>query len=166
MSTRATINFGHGRPTDEGRYLVAKVYRHSDGYPDGEHGVPGSFDRFHDAVRRETEGTRENDPSYYAAKYVVWQAGDYAEVAAGFKHTGRKADPENEHQGSLCFLGVGIVKDDPADIEHTYWYDADRRHLWHRAVWGHEPRGNWQRVRNYAAEGAEAAPAQPVGDPS
>lgn len=46
--------------------------------------------------------THFEDPSYLAAKYVVWQAGKYAEDSA------------------LDFLGVGVQMKDPGDIEYIW----------------------------------------------
>jgi hypothetical protein len=105
MSTRASIHF-----TSKGHEEIeANVYRHSDGYPDTEYGVPADLDRFFQDVEKQTGGdTRFNDPSYLAAKYVVWQAGQYA---------GDKKRP-------LSFLSVGVQVSDPGDIEYIYTVES------------------------------------------
>lgn len=99
MSTRCTLHF-HGYGTMEDRAIV---YRHCDGYPDGPHGVPADLERFFAEVESQTNDTRFGDPCYLAAKYVVWQAGENA----------RGSKP-------LDFLSVGIMMQDPFDIEYRY----------------------------------------------
>lgn len=98
MSTRSTTWFvSLGVPE-------AKVYRHSDGYPEG-HGV--DLQRFFSDVEEQTRDTRYTDPTYLAAKLVVWLAGEFSAP------------------GSLDFLGVGIVQEDPSDVEYVYVIDCD-----------------------------------------
>ena len=99
MSTRCTIHFKHAPSVP----TIAIIYRHSDGYTDGEHGVLAGLGRFFADVQHQTKDTRFDDPTYLAAKFVVWQAG---------KHT-KKDNP-------LDFLGVGVVTTDPGDIEYRY----------------------------------------------
>ena len=95
MSTRATVHFQqNGR--DE-----AIVYRHYDGYP-GANGLESDLKRFFKDVEAQTSDTRFDDPSYLAAKFVVWQAAQYAKTE------------------KLDFLGVGVVLEDPGDIEYRY----------------------------------------------
>ena len=100
MSTRCNIHFTYSGET------VANVYRHSDGYPDGEHGVPACLERFFGEVEEQTGGdTRFGDPEYLAAKFVVWQAGRNA-----------KRHPERP----LDFLSLGVCTEDHGDIEFVY----------------------------------------------
>lgn len=94
-STRATVHFVQDGQTR------AIVYRHSDGYPEG---LGADLNRFFDEVRAQTQDTRFTDPEYLAAKFVVWQAGQYA------------YDPDKP----LDFLSVGVVIRDPRDIEYRY----------------------------------------------
>lgn len=104
MSTRCNIHF-----TYDGRdKVLANVYRHSDGYPDG---VLPDLDKFFAAVEDQTEDTRFNDPTYLAAKYVVWQAGEYARY--GDALAGGRPAP-------LAFLGVGVTTYDAGDGEYVY----------------------------------------------
>jgi len=96
MSTRCCIHFhanGNAMPS-------SIVYRHSDGYPED---VLPDLDRFFSEVENQTTDTRFGDPSYLAAKFVVWQAGERAYPAK-----------------PLAFLGVGVVLADPGDIEYRY----------------------------------------------
>lgn len=99
MSTRATIHFcekGSNKP-------IAIIYRHSDGYPAG---LGQDLKEFFRKVKAEVKDNRFNDPAYLAAKWVVWDA------------EGRCKALEHTHQ--LDFLGVGIVMEDPSDIEYRY----------------------------------------------
>lgn len=119
MSTRCTINFC----TDDGE-LVAKIYRHCDGYPDGEHGVPADLARFFADVQQQcSNDTRFNDPAYLAAKYVVWQAARNARSA----------------KAPLNFLSLGVTVSDPPDIAYTYQVTASHGHAL-PAVTFHEAR--------------------------
>lgn len=98
MSTRCTTHF-----RDNGRN-VAIIYRHGDGYPDG-HGTDLL------AFLKECAklwDPRLNDPSYLAAKLVVFLA-----------------DAFRSPQASLLeFLFVGVVMSDPEDIEYMYTVDC------------------------------------------
>lgn len=109
MSTRCTINFTYGRPTD----IAAKIYRHSDGYPgtvDGtEYGVLADLQTFFKTVKEQTNDTRFMDPTYLAAKFVVWQAGE-------FSRSGKPLD----------FLSLGVCQKDPGDIAYTYFVNCDK----------------------------------------
>ena len=105
MSTRCTLHFGYGDKP------AAIIYRHSDGYPDG---VLPDLERFFADVEAQTKDTRFDDPTYLAAKFVVWQANDY--VVAARKYPWRKG--ETVHM--LDFLSVGVMLRDPGDIEYRY----------------------------------------------
>jgi hypothetical protein len=96
MSTRCSVHF-----TDEGSDRVqANVYRHYDGDPETAQADLAQF--FRD-VQAQTPDTRFSDASYLAAKYVVWQAGQYARVP-----------------GELEFTGVGVQVNDPLDIDYVH----------------------------------------------
>ena len=106
MSTRCNIHFCEDYPAA----IVANVYRHCDGYPDGECGVLADLQAFFVAVEHDTKDTRFDDAEYLAAKYVAWQAAQ--------NHQGRLAcHPEG---GPLDFLSVGICLEDHGDIEYRY----------------------------------------------
>lgn len=100
MSTRSIHEFvDNGRP-------IATVYRHWDGYPS----VAGAdIVGFFDAVEEQTADTRFSDPSYLAAKYVVYLAGKFAES---------DAEP-------LAFLSVGIIPTGARDWGEEYVYLID-----------------------------------------
>ena len=106
MSTRCTIHFHWGHDKE----VEAIVYRHSDGYPEG---ILPDLQQFFADVVKQTNDTRFNDPSYLAAKYVVWQANQYA----------RRYDFETGEYvkgAMLNFLSVGVLMQDPGDIEYRY----------------------------------------------
>jgi hypothetical protein len=98
MGTRSITRF---LDSADSTSAVASVYRHWDGYPDGA----GS-----DILRFLAEARpfgRNADPSYLAAKYVVF-------LANIFRRAG-------DHQ--LNFISVGIVPD-KADWGQDYTYDV------------------------------------------
>lgn len=95
MSTRSTMHFLDSEEKDATPEAI--VYRHYDGYPEG---AGTDIYRFFQAVEKATSDTRFNDPTYLAAKYVVWQAGEFGQ--------------------GLQFLGVGVMQRDPLDIEYRY----------------------------------------------
>ena len=102
MSTRATIHFQHEGNTE------AIVYRHGDGYPDG---LGNDLTAFLDDLEANVQDNRFDDPSYLAAKWIVWDAEKFVEMRK--KHGLGK--------GHRCdFLSIGIVMDDPEDIEYRY----------------------------------------------
>ena len=92
MSTRATIHFhyeGDTKPT-------AIIYRHGDGYPDG---LGKDLDQFVKELKENVEDNRLNDAAYLAAKWVVWDARQMANI-------GHSLDKEKHY---LNFLSVGMV---------------------------------------------------------
>ena len=107
MSTRCSIHFTYPDSTQ----VQANVYRHSDGYPDG---VLPDLEQFFADVEAQTEDTRFGDPTDLAAKFVVWQAGQMAELAAKDRY------PTPGEVKPLDFLSVGVQITDPGDIEYVY----------------------------------------------
>ena len=105
MSTRSTTHF------IEGGKPQAIVYRQADGYPEG-HGV--ELQEFFDDVERQTKDTRFNDPSYLAAKLVVWLADRFAH------HYDWEDGGKFVKNEPLDFLSVGVCLEDPFDIEYRY----------------------------------------------
>lgn len=125
MSTRCSIHFTYDAET------YANVYRHSDGYPAGI--LPDLNRFFADVEEQCKDAPRFNDPSYLAAKFVVWQAGKYA----------RRLNPrtfKEEPAPPLAFLGVGVQTEDPGDIAYRYRVDC------HVRVNGARPTVSWQRA--------------------
>lgn len=114
MSTRCVINFCYGKR------VVAKVYRHHDGYPDTDGGVLADLTRFVTDVEKDTRDTRFNDPSYLAAKFVVWQAD---KLAVDYKFNKGQTEVIS-HGRKLDFLGVGVLMEDPGDIDYRYFVDC------------------------------------------
>lgn len=94
MSTRCNIHFTYNGS------IEANVYKHCDGYPDAMVAV---LEKFFADVEEQTSDTRFGDPSYLAAKYVVWQAGVYAADVA-----------------PLDFIGVGVTTEDAGDGAYVY----------------------------------------------
>jgi len=96
------INFGHGS------HIEARIYRHCDGYPKG---VLPDLAAFFSDVERQTNGdTRFDDPSYLAAKFVVWQAN------------------RNAHGGPMLdFRSVGICAKEMGGVEYRYFIDCTDR---------------------------------------
>lgn len=100
MSTRCNIHFADKWGD------VANIYRHTDGYPDGESGVLADLGRFFAAVEEQTAATgdtRFDDPEYLAARFVVWQAS-------------QNACPD----GPLSFISVGVTCTDAGDAAYIY----------------------------------------------
>lgn len=111
MSTRAVVNFydTYGKK----KVLRAKVYRHSDGYPDG---LGNDLKEFLQYVNTHLKDTRFQDASYLASKWVVWDAIAYRDLM----NRADKYWPLVKDPSPLDFLGVGIVLKDPSDIEYIY----------------------------------------------
>lgn len=107
MSTRSVIEFTHGDSR------LACVYRHCDGYPDGDHGAPADLVRFLLEVEANVADNRFGDPMYLAAKYVVWQAGQNSEYGYGGK----------KHY--LNFLSLGVTEGPQAHGDLDYVHRVD-----------------------------------------
>ena len=99
MSTRATIHF---QQNNKDRAIV---YRHSDGYPSE---LGKDLERFLDDLK-EIRDNGYDDAEYLAAKYVVWQ-------------TQQHLDRQQHYH--LHVIGIGIVMQDPGDIEFRYIIDC------------------------------------------
>lgn len=107
MSTRSTTHFTHASTTKP----VAIIYRHPDGYPEG-----AGVDLLAFLDRCATlKDPRFSDPSYLAAKYVVFLAEMFA-VDYDWKNGG-KTTPTKDR---LDFISVGVMDRDPGDIEYRY----------------------------------------------
>ncbi len=97
MSTPAIIKFGGSG------IIVARIYRHWDGYPDI---MLNDLQRFFQDVENQTNDTRFNDPAYLAAKFVVWQA----------------LQNGSDLNKPLDFLSLGVVNEE---------YDGDYEYIVH-----------------------------------
>ena len=98
MSTRACVHFMQNGGAE------AKIYRHSDGYPEG---LGQDLLGFLQELKTNVTDNRFTDAGYLAAKWVVRDAMENRQYANGEPH-------------NLNFLGVGIVSQDPTDIEYRY----------------------------------------------
>lgn len=117
MSTRSSTHFMMGDK------IKANVYRHTDGYPEG-HGI--DIHKFFQDVEWQTTDTRFNDPTYLAAKMVVWLAAKmapYSHSMYEFSDVERLKEAKSE---PLNFLSVGVQITDPLDIEYIYEIHCDK----------------------------------------
>jgi hypothetical protein len=110
MSTRCTTHFVNGNNT------AAIVYRHSDGYPDGAGKDIVKF--FEECCK--LRDSRIGDASYLAAKYVVFLAQMFA---VDYVWNGDKYN-DVPRENRLDFLSVGVVMQDPRDIDYRYVVDC------------------------------------------
>jgi hypothetical protein len=124
VSTRCTFHF-ETKVKDQ-TVTDAIVYQHSDGYPEG---VLPELEEFFATVEAEASDTRYTDPSYLAAKFVVWLAREFTKPTTW---------APDRKQGSLDFLSVGICQRDPGDIEYRYHLDCSYREGGGRPVVTHE----------------------------
>lgn len=119
MSTRCCIEFC------EGDNVWATVYRHSDGYPDGEYGVPASLLRFLMDLEANVDDKRFGDACYLSAKFVVWQAMEYSKG----------------HPCDFLSLGISPSAEAHGDLEYIYrvtcgkvpkisWREAGESKMW------------------------------------
>ena len=111
MSTRSTTHFKYGSDTK------AIVYRHYDGSPESA-GVE-LLEFFHE-LKNTIDDNRLDDASYLAAKMVVWLANTYN------THYSNKTGKTEKAASIYDFLGVGVVMEDPDDIEYRYEVDCDK----------------------------------------
>ena len=96
------------------------MYRHSDGYPKG-----AGVDLFKFLARcKKLEDSRLTDCSFLAARYVAFlgemfaQDGDFVGVGKTRKYV---YTPRKER---LDFISVGVMMEDPFDIEYRYVVDC------------------------------------------
>lgn len=147
MSTRCQIMFHWGQ--DE-TAVAAILYRHSDGYPDTEHGVLADLDSFFDDLDENLADKRYNDPCYLAAKLLVWFVSCYQdryldiykEMARDAKDGDDYASSKLKEFGHPCdFLGHGIDMRLHGDIEYLY-------HIHCNGGWGDvgRPKVTWEHV--------------------
>jgi hypothetical protein len=105
MSTRSQWSF-----REKGKQ-IAIIYKHSDGYPDGEHGGFALWTRFTNKIMQDAAlgyyGHRFDDAEYLAARFVYFLC-----------------RWENGHE-NLNTSGVGIGNELHGDIEYLYEIDCD-----------------------------------------
>lgn len=123
MSTRSTTHFINSSAnwTDEktGKpFLGAIVYRHTDGYPKG-----AGIDLFKFLARcKKLQDSRLTDCSFLAARYVVFLGEMFAVDYT--KSTAPGVYPPTKDR--LDFISVGVMMDDPFDIEYRYVVDCGK----------------------------------------
>lgn len=133
MSTRSTTHFFWDDASFKAGKPSAIVYRHHDGYLEG---AGKDLVKFIEEVKAQCVGTmygtRFNDASYLAAKYLV-----YLVTMQGYQYNKDKP---------LDFGGVGILDADPGDIEYRYsvvcpegWSDENVPTLYVDVLDGSEP---------------------------
>jgi hypothetical protein len=109
MSTRSQWSF-----REKGKQ-IALIYKHSDGYPDGESGGFAVWNRFIDKIVKDAAtsnyGYRFDDAEYLAARFVVFLA-----------------VYENK-ENNLAFGGIGVSKELDGDIEYLYEIDCDNSNV-------------------------------------
>lgn len=134
MSTRSTTHFKWTADSDS----TAIVYRHPDGYPEGH----GKFlVEFLDDLAENVADTRFSDPSYLAAKLVV-------ALAREFNVDYHFGDDELEitrKDHPLDFLSVGVVMEDPGDIEYRYEVICDLGQRDRPLILVYERTGPWDK---------------------
>jgi hypothetical protein len=112
MSTRANIHFvGIYGDTE---HIASNIYRHSEGYPSG---LGADLHKFLDEVAK-LKDTRFSDPEYLAAKFLVWQAGEYNTDYVKNETTGEWETVRCK--SPLEFLSVSPCIKDHGDIEYIY----------------------------------------------
>lgn len=111
MSTSCTILF------QAENALTARVYRHYDGDPDS---VSADMERFFDAVEEQCIDTRFADPPYLAAKFVVWQAWEYAKSHAAMTAAIMNGKARPDAVAPLAFNTVGICTRDADDLAYVH----------------------------------------------
>ncbi len=123
MSTRTNIHFNHGKT------VCANIYRHSDGYPgkvvdgrEAEYGVLPDLLKFFGELLENVPDGRFGHAEYLAAKFLVWQAKEYAVNHAYDAKSGEWTETPKHH---LDFLSVGVCMEDHGDIEFVYELDCD-----------------------------------------
>lgn len=146
--------FEEPKPGDDDHYIDGKriyrvggrIYRHSDGYPDG---LGADLMLFLKAVEEQTDDTRFDDDEYLAAKFVVWQALEYTLNEKDWR-TGKPA-PKN----ALDFLGIGVGLRYHGDLEYIYRVDCNQ----------HDARG-WPKIEvaEYRYDKGPKGDAAPVDE--
>jgi hypothetical protein len=105
MSTSCKVHF-----KAEGDNEISTIYIHADGYPHGTNGMLSKLERFLNDVEEQCVDTRFHDPSYLAAKFVVWSAFDgVVELSKAFSNP-------------LNFLGIGVIPyNSDIAVHHEYF---------------------------------------------
>jgi hypothetical protein len=108
MSTRCQIGFYESKEKSLEDF-EALIYRHSDGYPDTEHGVVKAIAPF---LKWWKSQRGIDDLEYLSARLLQWLCNNYD--GKGYGHF---KEGDNEYTG---IYGHGICKDFHGDIEYFY----------------------------------------------
>jgi hypothetical protein len=106
MATRSNIHFVQDSK------IIANVYVHYDGYPENR---IQELQEFFLEVKSKVNDTRFKDPSYLAAKFIVW----YTQI--------RDTRAIVNETASLDFLGIGITNQDAGDSDYIYTVDSSKK---------------------------------------
>jgi len=125
MSTRCNIHFNHGKRID------ANIYRHSDGYPgvvnyggEVEYGILSDLLKFFRELKANVGDARFAHAQYLGAKFLVWQAKQYA---VNHEYNADKGEWGTTPKHYLDFLSVAPAMEDHGDIEYVYEVDCDKQ---------------------------------------
>ena len=92
------------------------MYRHSDGFPETA-GV--DVLKFLQKIDKNILDKRFDDPNYLAARFVVFLAQQFN------KHYDFNTRKSVKNKSPLDFISVGVVMEDPSDIEYRYEVNCD-----------------------------------------
>ena len=126
MGTRCNIHFNHGQS------VCANIYRHGDGYPgkvrkgeELEYGILSDLLAFFRELKENVGDNRLGCAQYLSAKFLVWQAQQFAKTYKGLNPETKEFEYEDNHY--LDFLSVAPAMEDHSDIEYVYEVDCDKR---------------------------------------
>lgn len=111
MSTRAMVSFKQNNKT------YARIYIHSDGYPEGKHGLISRIDKFLDTcsqLKGTLNDTRFNDPCILAARFIAFI------VSKNYENL---EDIGIEAKNVVDFTGISIIDTSGGDWGVAYYYD-------------------------------------------
>lgn len=121
MSTRCQIEFKES--VWKGKRLARSdrrtIYQHADGYPDGEHGVVRTMQRFFEWE----QAYRGFDIEYSPANYLYW-------VKADFMRDWTERNGDTDHNTLLeenLRLGYGVCKNDEFHGDIQFFYQVEMR---------------------------------------
>lgn len=126
MSTRCQIEFKHiNKYLNRKKPIVERrtVYRHSDGYPESEHGVISDLKKF-----LKWNSGRNSDIEYQTANFIYWSKRLHEELYFNKNIRGKEENPKlkwsdnNTTNMSSLHTGFGICGNDEfhGDIEYFY----------------------------------------------
>lgn len=137
--------------------VVACVYRHYDGYPDGESGVVHDLAEFVKWETGDPEARSVYDLEYASANWIFWNKIQHLKF---YKELHTEEDLLDH-----CKLGFGICPTTPehihGDVEYLYEFDGDilkvskhytKARNWDSVIWEFE--GTLEEALNRYVEGA------------